>query len=310
MAVKVDRETLAITALVGAMMLYLFTKKDASQQEIEDDTNKTEIDELASALEQLEVRYDALDSELERSSEHDLPQWVTKELNEIAQSVNQLSQNAQGVDVGEPWWERHAALEQSCADHLRARSEELEVRSRYNVQRDRQGTTRPQVTLVSNHFHAQQNVDRRTVHNVRMEDNRSFQAAHKHIHMSVNALPTHDDDFVTGGPSGSAAVRDQQAHNTRTSTNRIENSRPAIVGKTPVIVAGWRDVTVLDTERRPQLAITGPADPFISPQNTFQPAPQEGRDNEDKPPGEVQNQVALLQPIGQATQENFNEEVM
>jgi hypothetical protein len=143
-----------------------------------------------------------------------------------------------------------------------------------------------------------------------MEDNRTFQAAHKHIHMSVGALPTHDNDFVSGGPSGSAAVRDRQAHNTRTSTNRIENRRPAIVGKTPVIVAGWQDVTLLDTQRRPQLAITGPDDPFISPQNSFQSAPQEGRDNEDEPPGEVQNQVALLQPIGQETEQNFNEQVM
>ena len=310
MAVKIDRETLAITALVGAMMIYLFSKKDETQQEIEDDTNKTEVDELRSHLEQLEARYDALDNELQRSLEHDLPQWVTKELNEIARDTNQVGNNASGLDMGDEWWERHASLEASCQEHLRAHGEELEARDRYKIQRDRQGTTRPQVTLVSNHLYAQQNVDRRTVHNVRNLDNRTFQAAHKHIHMSVGALPTHDNDFVSGGPSGSAAVRDRQAHNTRTSTNRIENRRPAIVGKTPVIVAGWRDVQVLDPEHVPQLAITAPDDPFISPQNTFQSAPKEGRDNVDNPPGEVQNQVALLQPIGQATEENFNEEVM
>ena len=310
MAVKIDKETLAITALVGAMMIYLFTKKEETQTEIENDTNKTEVDELSSHLEQLESRYDALDSELARSSEHELPQWVTEELNAIARDVNQLTQNAKSVNVGESWWERHAQLEASVGEHLRARGEELEVRDRFQVQRDRQGTTRPHVTFVSNHHFAQQNVDRRSVHAVQNVDNRTFQAAHKHIHMSVNALPTHDNDFVTGGPSGSAAVRDQQAHNTRTSTNRIENRRPAIVGKTPVIVAGWRDVTDLDSVGHTQLAITGPADPFISPQNTFQSAPKEGRDNEDRPPAEVQNQVALLQPIGQRTEENFNTEVM
>ena len=310
MAVKIDRETLAITALVGAMMIYFLTKKEETPQETQDEENKTEVDELRSHLEQLEARYDALDNELERSLEHDLPQWVTKELNEIAQVTNQVGQNASGLDMGDEWWERHSSLEASCQEHLHAHGEEMEARERYKIQRDRQGTTAPQVTLVSNHFHAQQNVDRRTVHAVQNVDRRNFQATHKHIHMSVGALPTHDDDFVSGGPSGSAAVRDQQAHNTRTSTNRIENSRPAIVGKHPVIVAGWRDVQVLDPERLPQLAITAPADPFISPQNSFQSAPKEGRDNVDNPPAEVQNQVALLQPVGRKTEQNFNSQVM
>ena len=317
MAVKIDRETLAITALVGAMVIYLFTKKDATQQQLEDDTSKTEVDELRSHLEQLEGRYDALDGELERSSpDHELPQWVSVELNEIARDVNQLGRNASGVEVGEGWWERHSQLEASCGDHLRAHGEEMEIRGRFKAQNDRQGTTRPHVTLVSNHLYAQQNVDRRTVHAVKMEDNRTFQAAHRHIHMSVNALPTGDHEFMSGGPSGSAAIRDQQAHNTRTSTNAIENKRP-------VIVAEWGDVTLLETERRSNdpLAITGPQarqplaitaspDPFISPQNSFESAPKEGRDNEDKPPGEVQNQVALLQPISRDTEQNFNTEVM
>ena len=58
------------------------------------------------------------------------------------------------------------------------------------------------------------------------------------------------------------------------------------------------------------IAITAPADPFISPQNSFQSAPKEGRDNVDNPPAEVQNQVALLQPVGRKTEQNFNSQVM
>ena len=312
MAVKIDRETLAITALVGAMMIYLFSKKETTQQESADEEARAEIGELVSHLTELEGRYDGLHEELERTtSDTPLPGWVKDELNAIAKSLHQLADNAEYVDVDPNWWERHEQLRASVGDYLRRHGEEIDLRARFKAHNDRQGTAPQHVTLVQNNMHAHHNVDRRTVHAVKMEDNRTFQATtHKHVHMSMSALPTRDDEFTSAGPSGNAAIRDQQASNTITSTNAIENNRPLIVAK-------WGDVQLLPGGAREEpLMITQSPDEFISraqhrePMSVdFKSAPVQKDDNHDKPPGEVVNQVVTYRAIGQNTTENFNEEL-
>ena len=67
MAVKIDRETFAISALVGAMMLYFFTRKAESPEEIEARDRREEANELVGAVQTVADRFDGLQNSLEKT---------------------------------------------------------------------------------------------------------------------------------------------------------------------------------------------------------------------------------------------------
>ena len=328
MAVKLDRETLAITALVGAMLIYFFSGKDPKDDDPEQKKGEDAallVAELENHLRELEGQLDDLHDELERNTpEQELPGWVREKLNEMARTVHQLGINAQNTKVGQEWWERLEHLRETCSDYLRAHGDEMEMRERFRVQKDRQGTAKQHITMVQNHMHATQNVDRRTQKYLKMVDERTFQQANfSHFEMRDAQMgarvPPHlraTHEFEVAGPSGSAAIRDQQRSNTATSTNALEKTRPHIV-------AQWGDVSVIQEEPSgPRGALVRPKPKFHPPMardvleegeiplliTNFESAPPEGADNHDDPPAEPQNQLVVRMPMTVARTDNFDSE--
>ena len=351
MAVKLDRETLAITALVGAMLIFFFSgsDKDDDPEQKKGEDAALQVAELENHLRELEGQLDDLHEELERNTpEIELPRWVREKLNEMAKTVHQLGLNAQNTKVGETWFERLEHLRETCSDYLRAHGDEMEMRERFRVQKDRQGTAPQHITMVQNHMHATQNVDRRTQKYLKMVDERTFQQANfsrfemRDAQMGARVQPhlraTHE--FEAAGPSGSAAIRDQQRSNTATSTNALEKTRPHIV-------AQWGDVSVIqedpsgprgalvrpkpkfhppmtrpdvlrlakDIARTENLRTRGERQPLMLEEGeipllitNFESAPAEGADNHDDPPAVPQNQLVVRMPMTVARTDNFNSE--
>jgi len=305
MAVKIDRETLAISTLVGAMMIYFFTRKEESEEDVETRRNNEEANELEQGLNQLTAQYDALRDELYGRSPHrDLDLWVREELNDILKTANQYRQNAAGnTALVEQWFTRLDEIAHAAQGHLRQYAEAQLEKEAYEAH-DRQGTTHQTLNLtkIQNTLNMH-NIDRRTAQQVHNVDNRKFAQIDQRIeHHPHRVEPLAQDAFATGGVSGSAAVRDMQQLNSDTTTNAIEARRPGLPGK--------------GTAHQPiQQAILLEADETMrlleapSTTDNMNSAPAPNNDNKDKPPAQKDAQVMVHNSLqAPVKSDSFNEE--
>ena len=320
MAVKIDRETLAITTLVGAMMIYFFTRKaPETLQEQNDRQEDEECNELEQALNDVTAQYDALREPLYGvSSDTPLEGWISDELNEILRTCHQLRLNAQeNTKLVEEWWTRLEQVVHGAEGHLRSYGASVREKEAFESH-DRQGTTKVHQTLhVTKNVLYQQNVDRRSISLHREVDNRKFaQINQRVLHMPQGVTPTGPEGFLASGMSGNAAIRDSQQHNSLTTTNVVEQNRPRIVGRAPFLsplmiqpVVLRNDVVrggsgQLRIESAPDmLAIEAPGE------DSMDSAPAEVSDNRDKPPAVLNNQIVVHAGLQANTiEESFDEE--
>ena len=81
---KLDNETIAISALVLALLLYYATRKVKTPEEIKRDDDHGRWKIILGNLETLEKAYDRLPGLKDRSVEQELPAWILEELGQMA----------------------------------------------------------------------------------------------------------------------------------------------------------------------------------------------------------------------------------
>ena len=115
---KIDNETLAITVIVGAGLLYYFTRDQKTDAEVK---HKRDEDRKAIAIRNLDVlerRYDAL--HLEHTSEETaLPEWIEDQLKIILEDAVRLQSESNDIaGIGEVFFQHTAELIRSGRHYL------------------------------------------------------------------------------------------------------------------------------------------------------------------------------------------------
>ena len=90
---KLDNETLAISALVLALLLYYATRKVKTPEEIKRDDDHGRWKIILKNLKTLEEAYDRHPELKERSVEQELPTWILEELNQMAKDLHAMRRN-------------------------------------------------------------------------------------------------------------------------------------------------------------------------------------------------------------------------
>ncbi len=116
---KVDKETIAISVIVGGALIYFFSTEARTPAQIAEDARFDDMQGALRTLAGLETRYDALLHPLEQiTSGSQLPEWLGKELGTIASLCSRLEASVQQLSAGEEFYTRTAELIRSCTSRI------------------------------------------------------------------------------------------------------------------------------------------------------------------------------------------------
>ena len=88
---KVDNETIAISAIVLALLLYWANRKVKTDEEVKRDDDHRKLAIILKNIETLERAYDNLPGIKNRSDDQPLEGWIQERLNHMATDLNNIS---------------------------------------------------------------------------------------------------------------------------------------------------------------------------------------------------------------------------
>ena len=88
---KLDNETLAMAAIVAALLLYWGTKKDETEDAIQRKRDEDQLGLILKQLTQMEKEYDTLPGISDRDTDTPLEGWIEAKLNKMATELNSMS---------------------------------------------------------------------------------------------------------------------------------------------------------------------------------------------------------------------------
>ena len=168
---KIDNETLAITVLVSAGLLYYFTRDMETIQEQKDRRNQDRKEIAEVNLNTLEHRYDDLNLQ-DVDPEKPLIKLLESQLTQICEDTLRLQSNSMDIEgVNDDFFEHTAYLIRSCRTRL---EEDAQVRADRDAQRDQAKLTCPtqniavrnETSVVHNHFNDMRQVFQHQINNV------------------------------------------------------------------------------------------------------------------------------------------------
>mgnify|MGYP000032321116 CR=1 FL=1 len=175
---RIDNETLALTVVVGAGLLYYFTRDLETLKEQTDRRNEDRKGIAVVNLNTLEHRYDDLDLEDQNPDKPLLP-LIVAQLNSICEDTLRLQSTSDDIQgIKDEFFEHTAYLIRSCREHL---ERSAAAHAEMDAQRDQAKDICPtqniavvnRATVVNNHF-----IDSRQVHQHQLnqihKDNRNI----------------------------------------------------------------------------------------------------------------------------------------
>ena len=320
MAIQVDNETFAITAIIGVGLLLYFVRPEKTEAEVAQKRNDDRKGLAIRNLAVLESKYDSLD--LGSVGRDKLPKVLVATLESVAKDTIHLQSTSGDIEgIGEHFFEKTAALILSARSYLEKHQQAVEDELRHAQEKCGHVPTKPVAvhgvrSVVNNHF------DQRSLHIKSEVDQRSlnFQQNSKELHLLHRRNPHEDTQSVglhaanhranrmrpgkatrhiadyawseSSGSSNNQSILDQAQTNTDnlTRTNDGVSSALCVIKEEGSVTTGGSNVV----------------------QHSFKQAPTVDTDNHDDAPAEQPSAPRTLgDPIGPAVelalQSNFDQ---
>ena len=196
---RIDNETLAITVLIGAGLLYYFTR-DAETLEEQNDRRNGDRKAIAEVnLDTLEHRYDDLNLN-DVDPEKPLLNVLESQLTQICEDTLRLQSESQDIKgLGDNFFEHTSYLIRSCRDHLEKDAKAKADREEHLAEASGVCATqniavRNDCSVVHNHFNDQRQVNQHQLNNV-LNDARNILRQQQFIDVGGQHFQQHNTEM-------------------------------------------------------------------------------------------------------------------